>query len=184
MTNAWFLGAAGSVPQTESEVRSTLDPIRNDNSTAEATRAPEWNEFESDESGELLGLSPRTVGSDTNDSEQSAPFWTAQATADYNGPIDDQVATSGTAASRESRGEFGHGTMQYAEGIEPVIRDGGAYGNDYFTTIGADIQDGAGNYMTPNGGDAWGQADQQAQGNAAARAAYQSTLYANFLSGS
>src|SRR5690606_32540474 len=112
MTNAWFLGATHSVPQSESEVRSTLEPIRNDSTSAEQVDAPEWNEFESDDSGELVGLAPRVAGSDTVDTVQSAPFWAGLATAEHNQIIDRQVAASGTAAAREMAGDAGHGTMQ------------------------------------------------------------------------
>lgn len=183
MTNAWFLGANNSLPQTESEVRSTVEPIRTDSQSAEQVDAPEFNEFDTDESGELVGLSPRVAGSDTVDTVKSAPWWSALATAEHNQIVDRQVATSGTAAARETAGQAGHGTMQYALGIEPVIRPGAAFGNDYFVSNPADIQDGAGAYMTPPDTDNWAQTVAAASAEKASRQAFQSTNYAALLGG-
>jgi len=183
MTNAWFLGAAQSVPQRESSVRSTVEPLRDDNITAEAQKPPDWNENDTDESGELVGLAPRVVGSDTRDRETYQPWWARLATVNHNEITDNQVASSGTAAAREIAGEQGHGTMQYAIGIEPQIRDGAAFGNDFFVFDQVGIQDGAGEYMTPNDINNWAHSVQQSQAASASREAYMSTLYANFLAG-
>jgi len=187
MTN--LLAAAGSqnaiaAPMDESAVRSTLEPVRTDGELAEQQHAPDWNEHDTDESGQLKGLSPRTVGSDTIDTAKYVPWWTRAASALHNVFIDQQVASSGTAAAREEAGQQGHGTMQYAIGIEPVIRDGAAFGNDYFASHEAGIQDGAGSYMQPDPSqNNW--ATQVAAANARnnSRKAYQSTLYKNFLEG-
>lgn len=181
MTNAWFLGATYSVPQSEGEARSTVEPIRNDNQDSEADSPPEWNELDTDESGELVGLSPREVGSDTTDIVKYRPWWAPLATAEHNEIIDRQVASSGTAAQREIMGQQGHGTMQYAQGIEPVIRDGAAYGNDYFVFRQHDIQQGMGDYMTPEVGDQWNAIAAQADAIAASRKAYQSTQWGNLF---
>jgi hypothetical protein len=183
MTSAWFLGAQNAVEQSESQVRSTVEPLRNDSATAEAVDAPDFNEFDSDESGELVGLTPRMVGSDTVDSQQEAPWWAPAATYNHNAIIDNQVASSGTAAAREMAGEQGHGTMQYELGLEPVIRDGARYGNDYFLTAPNVIQEGAGSYMTPNPEDHWTAIAQQADAIASSRQAYQNTNFAAFLNG-
>lgn len=181
MTNAWFLGAATSVPQSEHEVRSTVEPVRTDSESAEQHDAPEWNELETDDSGQLVGLSPRVAGSETFDSEQYAPWWAGLATENHNALIDNQVASSGTAAARELAGEQGHGTMQYAEGIEPVIRPGAKFGNEYFASHQADIQDGAGEFMQPIDNANWAHAVQQAAAEKASRDATQASLYAKLL---
>lgn len=180
MTNAWFLGGMHSVPQNENEVRSTVEPVRTD-APPELDKPPEWNEFETDDSGSLVGLSPRTVGSDTRDSEQYVPWWQQFANENHNKLIDDQVSSSGAAAARESHGEQGHGTMQYAIGIDPQIRDGAAFGNEYFTSHDADIQDGAGTYMTPADDDNWLQTLAATQAQNASRKAYQDSQYAALL---
>lgn len=182
MTNAWFLGSTHSVPQNEDEARSTLEPIRTD-APPEMDSPPEWNEQEFDSSGSLVGLSPRDVGSDTRDSEQYTPWWIAGADELHNPIVDEQVSSSGTAASRESSGQQGHGTMQYAIGIEPVIRPGAAFGSDYFASHEAVIQDGAGSYMLPPGQDDYMQALVSASAEKASREAFQATQYAAFLKG-
>lgn len=182
MTNAWFLGATQSVPQTENEVRSTVEPIRTDAANVESTGAPDWNEFESDNSGELVGLTPRVKGAETVESKPNTdPTGLALSTQNHNAIIDNQVATSGTAAARESRGEAGHGTMQYAESLEPVIRPGASFGNEFFDIQKPQIQDGAGNALNPTDTDDWNLAIAQSAATANSRRAYQSSLYNAFL---
>lgn len=182
MTAAWFLGAAASVPQDESVVRSTLDPIRTDPESAQDTDAPDFNERQADVSGELTGLSPRMKADDTVESVMYTPGWLAIASNPLNYLVDRQVSTSGTAAAREERGEQGHGTMFYEQALEPVVRDGSAFGNDYFTSSPMNVQEGAGLYMTPPDQDNWlsSVAQQAAEDNS--RKAFQSSLYASFLS--
>jgi len=182
MTNAWFLGMSQSVPQSENEVRSTVEPIRDDSANVEASGAPDWNEFESDSSGELVGLSPRVKAPDTVESQDNTnPMSLDLAAQNHNALIDNQVATSGTAAAREARGEAGHGTMQYAESLEPVIRPGAAFGNEYFDVLKPDIQDGAGNAMNPTDTDAWNSAVAQSVATSRSRQAYQASAYNAFL---
>jgi hypothetical protein len=183
MTNAWFLGATAGVPQSESEVRDTLEPIRDDGDLAEQDAPPDWNEPASDKSGELTGLAPRVEGSFTTDTVKTAPFWAPLANVNHNALVDNQVASSGTAASRELAGQHGHGTMQYEVGIDPLIRDGAAFGNDYFVSHDPGIQDGAGAYMSPPGQDNWASSVAQSMAERRSREAYMSTAYANFYAG-
>ena len=180
MTSAWFLGAANSVPQDESEVRSTVDPVRTDNERAEQENAPDWNEHNSDNSGQLMGLAKRDVGSATYDRERNAPINMGLITASRNQIINDQVATSGTAAAREAAGQRGTGVLQYAIGIEPA-NPAQVYGNDYFLRDSLNANEGSGSYMAPPEQDNW--ASQVAQVNATknAREAYQGSLYQRFL---
>jgi hypothetical protein len=105
----------------------------------------------------------------------------ALATQNHNAIIDNQVATSGTAAAREARGEAGHGTMQYAESLEPVIRPGAEFGNVYFDIVKPEIQEGAGNAMNVTDTDPWNMAVAQAEATRRSRDAYQATLYSAFL---
>lgn len=183
MTSAWMVGAATGVPQDESVVRSTVEPIRTDPEVAEQNDAPDWNEFDSDESGQLTGLANREAGSATVNTVKYTPGWLSLAIAEHNVIIDRQVATSGTAAKREEAGQAGHGTMKYEQGIEPVIRDGSAFGNDYFLSGQNVIQEGAGMYMTPPDTDNWLStvAQQAAMDNS--RKAFQASQYSNFLTG-
>lgn len=183
MTSAWFLGAGYGVDQDESVVRSTVEPVRHDGENTESANAPDFNEVETDDSGQLPGLAPRVVGSVTHDSVQFVPGWLDLASNLANVHTDSQVSTSGTAAQREARGEQGHGTMQYAEGIEPVIRDGATLGSEYFESAPTVIQDGAGEYMTPTDTDNWFTTLAQQNANADSRLAFQGTNYQSFLGG-
>lgn len=182
MTSAWFLGAAHSVPQDESTVRDTRDPVRTDGDKAEMQAAPDWNEVESDQSGQLTGLSQRTVGAATTDSVKTAPALIGLATAEHNALIDRQVATSGTAASREAAGQFGHGTMQTEISLEP-LNPAQAYGNDYFVRGNLSANEGSGDYMAPVSTDHWASAVAQASAKERSRDAYQSSLYNTFMAG-
>jgi hypothetical protein len=182
MTGMWALGARSSVPQNEDAARSTVEPIRTDSENAEQVGAPEWNERETDESGQLVGLSPRTPGSDTILTEKSPPPFAEFATANHNAIIDNQIASSGTAAAREMAGQRGHGTMQYAIGIDP-LNPAERFGNDYFVRGAMGINEGGGDYMTPPDQDNWGSQVAQANANANGRKAYNDSLYRNFFSG-
>lgn len=177
----WHVGDSQGAPLNEAEAVTTVEPIRTDPEMAEAPHAPEFNEIDTDESGQLVGLSPRLVGSDTVDTQKYEPWWAGFADENHNKIIDDQVASSGTAAAREMQGQQGHGTMQYALGIEPEIRPGAAYGNDYFLSNPATIQDGAGDYMNVLGDDNWANAVAQSVGTQNSRQAYSDTLFADFL---
>jgi hypothetical protein len=163
----WYVGSQSGSPLTQEDARETVEPVRTDDAGAEWQHAPDWNEVETDSSPQLLGLSPRLKGSDTIDSVKSVPWWTALASNDYESVIDRQVSSSG------------HGTMQYAIGIEPVIRDGAAFGNDYFVSHDRDIQDGAGSYMTPDPNGDWLNVVAAANARKASRQAYQASLYKN-----
>lgn len=181
MTQAWLVGNRRPVPQDATAVRTTIEPVRTDG-PSESNEEPRWNEFDADNSPQLVGLTPRQKSGDVNESAQYVPFWIALAQQDFESRIDDQVSSSGTAAKREAAGSQGHGTMEYTKSIEPVIREGGFYGNDYFTVNPLGSQEGAGNYMSADAtmdNDWLGVA--QATGVRASRAAYDSTLYGQWL---
>ncbi len=168
--------------QTEDEVRSTIEPIRDDPESAEQQHAPNWNEYRSDESGELTGLARRAVASDTHPREKYRPWWRPFALFNHNAITDNQVASSGTAARREEAGEQGHGTMQYQIGIEPSIRDGARFGTDYFVTHDKVIQDGAPASMSPDGTqNQWAYQVAAARAADASRQAYRAAQYQGFL---
>ena len=183
MTSAWFLGATHGVPQDDTQARSTIEPIRDDGENAELKEAPEYNEFETDNSGELVGLSPRDVSGHTVDIEKYPPWWAEKASADLNHITDDQVSTSGTAAQRELAGQQGHGTTQYEESLEPTVRDGATFGDDYFVTAAKDIQEGMGAYMESPVEDQWASIAAQSSAIANSRTAYQGTQWGDLFKG-
>ena len=168
---------------SENEAQSTLEPLRTDNAEAEQDAPPEWNAIDSDDSGQLIGLSPREQGTFTE-----APIKTPPDIAEYstarigNDDVDSQVASSGTAAARELAGQRGHGTMQTEIGIEP-LNPAQEYGNDYFKVPDPGANSGGGLYMTPPENDNWPQAVAQSQAATASRQAFRSTQYADFFKG-
>lgn len=145
-------GAVGSfpVPADENVVRMTTAPVTPDAPPAMADSAPDPQEVETDPNP-LLGLATRQVASTWHASVKDAPEWSERATAKHDALVNERIASVGTAAAREANGEFGHGTLAYAEGIEPVgdLRDGGRMGNEYFMVESRDIQSTSGAYMTP-----------------------------------
>lgn len=180
MSLAWLVGARIAVPQDATPVRSTIEPVRTDG-PAEDMNAPGFNEVNVDSSGQLVGLSPRQESGDVHDSAQYVPWWVALASNDYEKVIDDQVSSSGTAAAREAGGVFGHGTFMYTESIEPAVRDGSFFGNDYFVTNPLGANELGGNYMQPTIQPADAMALAQAFATDNSRKAYQSTLYGQWF---
>ncbi len=185
MSTLFYGQMRDGVPGDENIVRSTTAVVQNDAPPAEAKQAPEMSNVETD-SNPLLGMETRQVASDWHEGEQYTPEWLARASnQDHNNIINRQVASSGTAAKREEAGQFGHGTMSYAVGIAPVadLREGGAFGNDYFVTNPKDIQEAATNRIEPgpeSGGDSRGAV--MGAGKTAARQAAEAGSYAAWYS--
>lgn len=189
MTSLFFgqLKTAG-VPADEAVVRSTTAVVQVDAPPAMQDDMPTQGEVETDPNP-LLGMSSRQMASKWIEGEQFVPEIQLDQLAradDHNGVIDRQVSSAGTAAGRETAGQWGHGTAKFAIGIEPVgdLREGGSFGNEYFTRVQRGIQDGAGSYMSPSAG-----ADQQTKGSVAAlgkdnaRKAASAALYNSFWNG-
>lgn len=140
------------VPADEKVVRSTATPVERDAPPAMATDMPLPQEVETDHNPNL-GMVNRQVSSKWIDRMRSTPFWLGKVSAGTasNAIINEKVSSSGYAASQEEIGNWGHGTMPAAIGIEPVsdLTDGGKMGNEYFKTHERDIQETAGAVMQP-----------------------------------
>jgi len=132
------------IPTDENAVRSTATPVDPGRDAAETPNAPEFNEFDTDPH-ENVGMSTRGVSGDYTPIEKFSPSWADDVDQAHNAndTINKQVSSSGTAAARERAGEYGHGTMAISRAIEPVLREGGAMGNDYFAANTPDIQSSA-----------------------------------------
>jgi len=171
---------------SENEAQSTIEPIRTDGTEAESESPPVWNAVDSDDSGQLVGLSPRQVASDTEAPVKTPPVGVVMDTyrmpMEGNDSIDEQVASSGTAAARESAGQFGHGTIETIIGIEP-LNPAQEYGNDFFQVPDPGANYAGGMYMTPAEGDNWPQAVAQSQAQSKARQAFRATQYDAFFGG-
>lgn len=139
-----------AIPVEENIVRSPTEYVTPNAPPAEADGPPEFNEVETD-SNPALGMVTRELASDWHASEKYSPAWaaTSNPTESFN-RVNGRMDAVGTAAEREMSNQFGHGTMAFAIGIEPVIREGGQYGADYFAVDPRLIQESAGNYMMPD----------------------------------
>jgi hypothetical protein len=72
--------------------------------------------------------------------------------------------------------------MQWEDSIDPVIRPGAAFGNDYFAAITRPIQEGMRQDMSPIDNDSWAHAVAQARGTTGEAQAAKTNLYRNFWS--
>jgi hypothetical protein len=136
------------VSPDEETVRATTEPVRVDAPADVDPAAPENISEVVVATTPHAGISTAQVASHWIEGEQHAPGWADQAQV---GPsfsrINDNQAVLGTAASREMSGEFGHGSASYAMALEPVLRDGAVFGQDYFAADHPGIQPAAGRYM-------------------------------------
>jgi len=141
-----------AVPADEAVVRSNTYVVSDDAPAAEMESAPDFNQVPETDSNPSLGMVNRQLASHVVPTAKYAPAWSGDVNDNHlaNDLINRQVSSSGTAAAREASGQFGHGTMQIIEGIEPVadLRDGGKMTNTYFAAGKPDIQETAGSYMT------------------------------------
>lgn len=177
----WNLGEDSPQVENPDKARVINPAIREDDADTKPSEAPDWNEKETDDSPDLMGLSKRQQASYHVPSEKYVPMNMETATALHNVIIDGQVATSGTAASREASGVQGHGTLDYGIALDPVLREGMRFGNTYFEINQSPIQDGAGHYLEPVTTDNWATAVVANRAVNDARTAARSTLYGAFL---
>jgi hypothetical protein len=175
------------VPADEKVVRNTATPVDVNAAPAMQNDMPEMQEVETDPNP-TLGMVNRQKGSKWIDRIKYRPFWIEEVTNSdqHNALVDRQVSSSGTAAAREASGEFGHGTIPHAVGIEPVgdLREGGKMGNEYFVVNEKDIQEGMTDSMTlPPGSDQNTSGKVAATGKDSARKAAMSGMYNTFWNG-
>ena len=188
MTSMLFGVMSGDqpVPVDQNVVRMPTSVVQTDGPAAVAEDMPEPQEFESDPNP-LLGMATRTLASAWHEGEQSPPEWIGRQDNDHlhNDLVNARISSAGTAAAREAAGRWGHGTLSFAVGIEPVgdLVDGGRMGNEYFAVDKPDIQDGMGDYMTPASVDHSLIGALSATGKDAARDAAQSALYNTWYQG-
>lgn len=183
-----FYGVLSSsgVPADEQEVRATTETIDVAEPAAVMQEAPTTGKLETDSGNGISGIHNHQLASQWIAGEKFVPSWIGKAESDATNSviIDGQVATSGTAAAREASGQFGHGSMSYAVGIEPVqgLSPGGVFGENYFAVDKPAIQSTMGSYMSqPPGYDKQVTALVSDTTKRNARYAQQATLYANFL---
>lgn len=139
------------VPADEAVIRSTATPVDINAPAAMQDDMPEMEEVETDPNPNL-GMVNRQLASKWHEPESSVPDWipNVDASNQHNDIVNRQVSSSGFSAGQEAAGNWGHGTMGYAVGIEPVgdLREGGKMGNEYFKVNERPIQETAGNEMS------------------------------------
>lgn len=180
--------SSSGVPADEKVVRSNTYVVSPDAPAAEMESAPDFNQPAETDHNPDLGMVNRQLASHVVPTQKYAPSWAGAVNDNHlaNDLVNRQISTSGTAAARESAGQFGHGTMMITEGIEPVadLREGGKMTNTYFSAGKPDIQDPAGNYMSVAPGyDSEINSAVSGLGKTAAREARNSSLYDAFLFG-
>jgi hypothetical protein len=163
----------------EEDVRSTLRP-RTDEPAAKLSAPPEWNETAT-YAEPLNGLAERNLGGYITPSERYRQTGIDRAGADYESRVNRQVSSAGRAARLEDAGVWGHGTMMRTESIEPVIREGASFGEDYFEGNSPGVQSTMGVEITGQIGDLNLRALTLAQQDAASHQAAQAAAYTQFL---
>lgn len=126
-------GMRAGVPQDPESVRSTVTVVQDDAPPSVAPAAPDYNQVMTDPETEG-GLTSHDLASAVTPSVQYVPnMGNANDVGDaVQARVNDTISTGGTAAAREASGEWGHGTMQIVQGIEPTLVDGHQFGSDYF----------------------------------------------------
>lgn len=164
------------VSDSEANVRDTVTTVQADAPSSVAPDAPDFNETDTDPITEG-GLTPHQMASHVIPSERYVPN-IGNANTDFSAPVDSRISTSGTAAQREMTGQWGHGTLKVVQGIEPTIRDGHAYGADYFVAHDRPKAHADGEITPSEPTDPMTSAVAQSAGTAGARQAVQESIYA------
>jgi hypothetical protein len=177
-------GIGGEIPSPPDAdaVRETMVPVRQDPIT-EPDNPVEFDDAftDRDSSGSLTGLAHRNAAPPYVRTIKYVPEFEQFEASDQPNIVDAQISLQGTAAAREAAGVFGHGTMSYAESIEPVLREGAVLGDEYLVAIKPDIQHGAGHYLGSPVQDQQYAAVAQKLGVRNSRTAYQSTLFKSWM---
>lgn len=148
-TLLYGVGDETGAPADPLIVRATTAKVMHDTPPAEAKDAPDWNERETDPNPNL-GMVNRQVASDWHEAIKGTNAVADQGSNQHNEIVNRQVASSGRAAGLETSAPvFGHGSISYAIGIEPVLRDGAAFGSDYFAANPTGSQEGIPQVLGP-----------------------------------
>lgn len=187
MTSLFMGSLVGTgVPADEVVVRNTATPVDNDTPAAMQPDMPETGETRTDPNPTLGMVNRQLASTWVEGSHAVAPDDVVRAQNASNQMINQQVSTSGTAASRELAGET-HRNLSYAIGIEPTFDlsdPNHKMGNTYFVRNERNIQETAGNMMTvPPGMDHAIEGNVAAGGKDAARNASNAALYNSWWNG-
>jgi hypothetical protein len=176
-----------AVPADEATVRGQADPVDHDAPPAVMEAGPDKNQLSTDNNTTVTGLARRDMASYWQEGRRTQPEWAGRVDDSYqhNAIVDRQVSSSGKAAAKEAAGEWGHKSLSYAIGIEPVsdLVDGGRLTNTYFEANRQHLADRTGyNVQPPPGYDGLQSAKVAETGKAEARKAATSP-YDSFWNG-
>ena len=147
MSTALYGAHAIGFQKSEELARATTENVDVDAAPDVEPDPPEFNEVQRSEK-QHAGLTTSNLASAWAPGEKYVPSWAGNANVTPSfAEINSAQAQVGTAAAREMAGQFGHGSMPHAIGIEPVLRDGGVFGVDYFAADEPGVQPFAGYYM-------------------------------------
>ena len=174
----------GPTPPDEANARSTVTTVQDDAPPSVAEQSPTFNSATLETDGVTEGgLTSHTLASKVTASAQYAPpAGNANDAPALFGRVNDGQSTLGRAPALEAAGVQGHGTLMVTEGIEPVIEDGRAFSEVYFSAGSRPIQSTAEHAMSPAAqSDTETRAAAQATATAASRKAVQASQYSAFL---
>lgn len=163
------------------EVNTTVTTVNRDDAPAMAPAPPDYNALLVDRDTDG-GLTTTQLASYVRPSKQGAPVADTSANDGARDDVNRSNSQDGHAAAKEATGEWGHGTLQIVEGIEPAIRDGGSFDGTYFAADNRSNP--AGDYMTATRtADGGTQAAGEARADAAVTASQSNNdMYRAFLS--
>lgn len=148
-TLLYTLGDETGTPADSNIVRSTTAKVYLDAPAAEADAPPDFEEVNTDPNPNL-GMVNRQLASEWHQPIKGSNAVADQASAEHNALVNKTIASIGRAPALEANTDvFGHGSVAWAYGIEPVLRDGAAFGSDYFAANPTGSQEGIPQVMTP-----------------------------------
>ena len=171
----------GPTPPDEANARTTITVVQADAPPSVEEKSPTFNSATTDQVTEG-GLTSHQLASKVTDSHQKpAPAGNANESAALFGRVNEGQSTRGRAPGLEAAGRWGHGSLLITEGIEPVLEDGHAFSETYFSAGNRPIQSTADHAMSAaEPSDSATRAAGQATATAASRAAVSASQYAAF----
>ena len=146
MSTLFYTARSESITPSDTleNVRSTVTTVDKAADASVATTTPERGRLETDPVTEG-GLTTHQVSSTVNPSVKAPPQTVSH--AQHNDALNASWSGAGTAADREARGEWGHGTAYSQDAIER-IPDGIAFSETYFARDRRAPNEQIGDYMS------------------------------------
>lgn len=151
MSTLFYNLASTSLPPSDTiaNATSTVTRIDGEAEASVATSTPELGRLETDAVTEG-GLTTHQVASQVTPSERFTPATVSR--SDHSDALNNSWSSSGTAAARESAGQWGHGTA-YSQDSLTRIPDGTDFGETYFARDRRAPNEQVTGYMSANAND-------------------------------